>query len=182
MKAHYLKVIAVFGYVVAIYAANWLTSRYEMVHLPGTSLMVTAGTFAAGAALLMRDAVQDTMGKRWVFIGIGAGAAITAVTSPALALASCTAFLIAEFADMAVYTPLRKRGWARAVFTSNAVGAFFDTVIFLAIAGFPVTIAAVSGQMIGKVFWVTAIPVLVVVGGRYVRDAVSRKSLKPSNT
>lgn len=104
---------ALTAYILAIVAANWLTTHYGLVHTaPG--LVTTAGTYAAGAALLLRDIVQDTLGWRWVLAGIATGAVLTAATSPALALASATAFLLAELLDTAVYTPLRARGWARA--------------------------------------------------------------------
>ncbi|MEV6146361.1 VUT family protein [Streptomyces sp. NPDC051992] len=167
---------ALTGYAGTIVAANYLTSRYGMVHVaPG--LMVTAGTFAAGAALLMRDAVQDTLGRWWVLAGIATGGALTWATSPTLAAASTAAFLFAELADMAVYTPLRSRGWARAVFASNTVGAIVDTLLFLWLAGFPITAAAVSGQLVGKLAWATALPVLAVLTIRQVRRAVPRHSL-----
>lgn len=116
---------ALTAYITAIVAANWLTTHYGLVHV-GPGLITTAGTFAAGAALLLRDVVQDAAGRVWVLAGIGSGAALTWATSPALAVASATAFLIAECADMAVYTPLRDKGWARAVLASNTVGAIVD--------------------------------------------------------
>lgn len=153
---------ALTGYVGAIAAANWLTARYGMVPV-GLGLAVTAGTFAAGAALLLRDTVQDTLGRRWVLAGITAGAALTWATSPALAVASTAAFLAAELADMGVYTPLRSRGWARAVLASNTVGAIVDTLLFLLLAGFPITAATVGGQLVGKLAWATVLPVLAVV-------------------
>lgn len=167
---------ALAAYITAIVAANWLTTRYGLIHV-GPGLMTTAGTFAAGAALLLRDVVQDTAGRVWVLAGIAAGAALTWATSPALAVASATAFLIAECADMAVYTPLRNRGWARAVLASNTVGAIVDTLLFLALAGFPVTVATVGGQMVGKLAWATALPVAAVLAVRQVRRAVPRHSL-----
>ena len=167
---------ALTAYIAAIVAANWLTTRYGLVHV-GPGLMTTAGTFAAGAALLLRDVVQDTAGRAWVLGGIAAGAALTWATSPALAVASATAFLIAECADMAVYTPLRDRGWARAVLASNTVGAIVDTLLFLTLAGFPVTVATVGGQLVGKLAWATALPVAAVLTVRQVRRAVPRHSL-----
>lgn len=169
-------VIALTAYITAIVAANWLTSRYGLVPVaPG--LITTAGTYAAGAALLLRDVVQDTAGWRWVLAGITAGAALTAITSPSLAVASTVAFLLAELLDMAVYTPLRERGWARAALLSGIVGAVVDTYTFLAIAGFPITTQTVSGQLVGKVLWATALPVLVILTARMVRRAVPRHSL-----
>jgi hypothetical protein len=58
-------VIALTAYIAAIVAANWLTTRYGIVPT-GFGYATTAGTYAAGAALLLRDVVQDTCGWRWV--------------------------------------------------------------------------------------------------------------------
>jgi uncharacterized PurR-regulated membrane protein YhhQ (DUF165 family) len=171
-------VAALAAYIAAIFAANWLTSRFEQVPLPGTTLDVTAGTYAAGAALLLRDAVQEACGARWVFAGIAAGAILTAATSPALALASTVAFVVAEVLDTAVYTPLREHGWALAALVSGCVGALADTVAFLAIAGFPLTAASVVGQLVGKIVWATALPVASFLALRQVhRAAVSRDAV-----
>jgi len=168
---------ALTAYAGAITAANWLTAHYGMVPV-GLGLVTTAGTFAAGAALLLRDTVQDTLGRGWVVAGISAGAALTAITSPVLALASTAAFLAAELADMGVYTPLRNRGWARAVLASNTAGAIVDTLLFLLLAGFPITTATVGGQLIGKLAWATMLPVLAVVTVRRWRRAVPRHTVR----
>lgn len=173
---HLAGTAAITAYAGSIVAANYLTTRYGMVHV-GFGLITTAGTFAAGAALLMRDVVQDTLGRWWVLAGIAAGGALTWATSPALAIASTTAFLVAELADMAVYTPLRDLGWAKAVLASNAVGAIIDTLLFLLLAGFPITAATVGGQLVGKLAWATALPVAAVLTVRQVRRAVPRHSL-----
>ena len=165
---------ALTAYAGAITAANWLTAHYGMVPV-GLGLVTTAGTFAAGAALLLRDTVQDTLGRRWVLAGIGLGAGLTYLTSPALAIASASAFLAAELADMAVYTPLRRRGWARAVLASGVAGAVVDTLLFLVLAGFPVTVATVGGQLVGKLVWATLLPVAAVVAvRRWRRGPVAR--------
>lgn len=166
-------IAALTAYITAIVAANWLTTRYGLVPV-GFGLITTAGTYAAGAALLLRDAVQDALGWRWVIAGIGAGAALTWFTSPALAVASTVAFLLAELLDTAVYTPLRNHGWARAALASGIVGAIADTYAFLALAGFPITAQTVGGQLVGKALWATAVPVLLVVAIRQVRRAVHR--------
>jgi uncharacterized PurR-regulated membrane protein YhhQ (DUF165 family) len=160
--------IALTTYALTITAANWLTTRYGLVPV-GFGLITTAGTYAAGAALLLRDVVQDLCDWRWVLAGIAAGAALTAVTSPALAVASTVAFLLAELLDMAVYTPLRDRGWARAALLSGIVGAIVDTYAFLALAGFPITAQTVGGQLVGKTLWATLLPVTVIVAARMVR-------------
>ena len=165
------------AYAGAITAANWLTSQYGMVPV-GPGLVTTAGTFAAGAALLLRDAVQDTLGRGWVLAGIATGAALTAATSPALAFASATAFLAAEVADMGVYTPLRTHGWARAALASGVIGALVDTFLFLHLAGFPITTATVGGQLLGKIAWATLLPVLLVITVRGWRRALPRHTVR----
>lgn len=155
-------------YVGVIVAANYLTEHYGMVAV-GFGLAATAGTYAAGAALLLRDVVQDALGRVAVVVGILVGAGLTYLISPALATASAVAFLLAELADMAIYTPLRRKGWARAVLASNCVGAVVDTYVFLHIAGFPITSEGVGGQLVGKLLWATLLPVAVVLTVAKVR-------------
>lgn len=174
-----LRSLAAFAaYAFSIAMANWLTTRYGLVPVaPG--LTVTAGTYAAGSALLARDLVQDSAGRGAVLVGIATGAAITALTSPALAVASGVAFLAAELVDMVAYTPLRRRGWARAVIASNVAGAIMDTVVFLLLAGFPLTMQSLAGQLIGKVAWATLFPVLAVILAQRVSRAIPRNAIRP---
>ena len=177
-RKHLLAAAALAAYVAAIVAANWLTVTYGAVWvLPG--LMATAGTYAAGLALGTRDVLQDAGGRRLVFVAIAAGAALSWVlSSPQLAVASGAAFAVAELADMLVYTPLRAKGWARAVIASNVVGAIVDTFVFLSLAGFPVNGQSVSGQLVGKILWATLVPVAAVAlirGGK--RRALLREPI-----
>jgi uncharacterized PurR-regulated membrane protein YhhQ (DUF165 family) len=72
-----------------------------------------------------------------------------------IALASAVAFVLAELVDLAVYAPLRRRQWHTAVLASNAAGAVVDTFVFLLIAGFPLTVATVGGQLLVKAVWVS---------------------------
>lgn len=170
---------AICGYVLAVVAANWLTARYGFVSV-GFGLMTAAGTYAAGLALLARDVVQDTAGRLAVLLAIAAGALLSVwLSTPQLAVASGVAFLLAECCDMAVYTPLRERGWARAVLVSNLIGAVVDTVVFLWLAGFPIRSAA-PGQLVGKILWATALPVAAVVAWRWGvrRRVVLRESMQ----
>lgn len=157
-------IAAAVGLLACILAANFVTSRYGMVPV-GFGLMATAGTYFAGVTFVLRDAVQDAVGKTWTLGMIAAGAAFSfLLADPFIALASAVAFLLAEVADLAVYTPLRKRGYIRAAVASNVVGSFVDTIAFLTIAGFPMQ-DALAGQMIGKLV-VTAVAVAVVVAFR----------------
>lgn len=146
-------------YAGAIVAANVVTAQFGMVPI-GFGLTATAGTIFAGAALMMRNTIQDRYGRLRVVLAILAGAALSAITSPQLAFASAVAFGVAELADMAIYTPLRRKGWLRAVLPASLVGAVLDTVVFLSLAGFPV-MGNLAGQVIGKYAAVLATVVVV---------------------
>lgn len=159
------------AFIGCILAANVITTHLGMIPV-GFGLMATAGTYFAGATFILRDALQDVAGKRWTLAVIGLGAALSLLVSdPFIALASAVAFSLSELADLAVYTPLRKRGYIRAAVASNIVGAFIDTIIFLTIAGFPILVA-LPGQMVGKVA-VTAAAVAIVVAVRAARKPVA---------
>ncbi|MER7497063.1 VUT family protein [Streptomyces pharetrae] len=167
MTALHRAVLAIIGYVTALVAANWATSHYGLIPV-GFGQTATAGTVAAGGALMMRNVVQDQLGRYAVVIAVLLGSLLSALTSvPAVALASGCAVLISELADTAVYTPLRKRGWVRAVIPATLLGAVLDTVVFLHLAGLPVW-PQVPGQLVGKA-WAVALPVTVVLAVRAVR-------------
>lgn len=167
------RLTAAVGFLACILAANYVTTRYGMVPV-GFGLVATAGTYFAGLSFVIRDSLQDAAGKRWTLAVIAIGAALSfLVADPFIALASAVAFGISEVVDLAIYTPLRRRGYVRAAVASNVAGSFVDTIAFLAIAGFPIW-AALPGQMVGKVA-VTLVAVLIVAG---VRLAVPRKSVR----
>jgi len=137
-------------YIGTIVIANWMTATLGLVPI-GFSLMVTAGTFAAGFALIARDWVQVSSGRRVVLAAIVAGALISAATSSrAIAVASGIAFLVSELVDLGVFTPIRPHSLPWAVLASSVVSAPVDTVLFLYLAGFGVTWQAVLGQFIVK--------------------------------
>lgn len=157
------------GFIATILAANYVTTEYGMVPV-GFGLVATAGTYFAGLAFVLRDVVQDTAGRRSVACWIAAGACLSyLISDPFIATASAVAFLLSEGADFAIYTPLRKRGYIRAAVASNAVGTVVDTVIFLAIAGFPLW-RSFPGQVVGKML-VTGTAVALVVSVRLARSA-----------
>lgn len=160
--------------ITSIALANWLTSHFGQVPA-GFGLLVTAGTYTAGLALAFRDVLHETGGIRWVLPTIAVGCAVSlALGDGRIAVASAVAFLAAELADLAVYAPLRRRRWRTAVVASNGVGAVVDSLLFLTIAGFPLTWTGVGGQLLVKAVWVTAGFLLVA---EVVRRAVPRERL-----
>ena len=165
-----LSIAAAAAFLACIVAANYVTTEYGMAPV-GFGLVATAGTYLAGLTFVLRDTVQDGLGKAATIGLIATGAALSyLVSDPFIALASGVAFLASELADLAVYTPLRSRGYIRAAVASNIVGAFVDTVLFLWVAGFPIG-DAIAGQMVGKAA-VTLVVVLAVASVR-VRRAVA---------
>lgn len=144
-------IAAALAYIGCIFLANWLITNVGIVPV-GFGLMAPAGVFAVGATFTFRDVTQAHLGRWPVVVAIAIGAALSALLSPALALASGTAFLVSELADLAVYTPLRDRNWLAAVGLSNTVGTVLDSVIFLWLAFG--SLAFLPGQVVGK-SWVT---------------------------
>jgi hypothetical protein len=130
--------------------ANVATAHLGLVSI-GLGLSVTAGTFMAGSALILRDALHELLGPfrtYGVIVVAALGAALTA--GPTLAVASSVAFAASELVDAAVYTALRPGSRAFAVLGSGAAGLAVDTVAFLALAGFPLTAKTLAGQFLVK--------------------------------
>lgn len=148
------KILPAAALLAAVVLANVVTSFYGLIPA-GFGLQVTAGTYLAGLALAFRDLLHDTGGVRWVLAAVAAGCVLSFLLGDGrIAVASAVAFLLAELVDMAVYAPLRRRHWRTAVAASGAVGAVVDTLVFLTIAGFPITAGLVGGQLLVKAVWV----------------------------
>ena len=146
-------------YILTIPAANWLIGNFGTVCIsqgpclipvfPG--VMAPSGVLMIGAALLLRNLVQRRFGPL-VSIGcIMGGASLSFfVAIPVLAVASGAAFLLSEFADFAVYTPLARRRFALAVLASCIIGAIVDSGLFLWLAFG--SLEHLTGQVIGKAY------------------------------
>lgn len=168
--------VSLTAYIAAIVTANYVTEHLGLITV-GFGLMVTAGTYAAGFALLARDFIQRHGGIPWALAAIALSGALSwFLATPALAVASTIAFLGAELVDLAVFTPIRRRGFVRAAVASNIVSAPVDTVLFLSIAGFPLTWETLTGQFVGKVLWATLIPLAIYAIARHavLRESVNR--------
>lgn len=153
-----------------IVASNALTEHFGMVFG-----LATAGTFTAGLSFGVRDVLREVAGLRWAIVCIVCGAAIAAVlTSPALAIASAVAFLLAELVDTAVYEPLRRSGRLKAAAASQVPAGLLDSVVFLWIAPFAVWPAAGTQTLIK---WAVVLIPLLILG---VFRAVLRDRVRPA--
>lgn len=156
--------ICLVAYILTILGANWAISTFGLVPV-GFGLLAPAGVYFAGLAFTLRDLTQERLGKGWTVGAILIGAALSALLSPQLALASGGAFLLSELADLAVYTPLRRRNWLGAVALSNTVGLTLDSALFLWLAFG--SLAFLPGQIVGKGYMtILAVVVLYVVRRR----------------
>jgi len=144
-------------FLACIPLANWLIGNVGTVCVPNgpclipvaPGLMAPSGVLMIGAALVLRDIVQRTLGIPWALAAIAIGAFLSlAIAPPALVLASGVAFLISELADFAVYTPLQRRRLLLAVIASSLVGLVVDSVVFLSLAFG--SLDYLAGQVVGK--------------------------------
>lgn len=162
------------GFAASIPAANWMIYHVGTVCppdgpclipvLPG--VMAPSGVLMVGLALVLRDLVQRRLGLAWAIGAILGGAAVSALLAPpALVLASASAFLLSEFADLAVYTPLQRRRLLVAVAASGLVGLAVDSLVFLSIAFG--SLDFLVGQVVGKAWMLLlAMPFVWLVRAR----------------
>src|SRR6187551_3298684 len=104
-------------------AANWLILNVGTVCTPNgpclipvaPNLMAPSGVLMVGAALVLRDLLQRRLGLGAAVAAILIGAGISGLIAPlSLVTASAVAYLLSEFADLAVYTPLHERRFVAA--------------------------------------------------------------------
>jgi queuosine precursor transporter len=160
-RGHDEGIVFVALFALTIPAANWLIGHAGTVCQPAgpclipvaPGLMAPSGVTMAGAALVLRDLVQRRLGAAASSLAILAGAILSAsLAPPALVVASAAAFLLSEFADLAVYTPLVRRGLIVAVVASSVAGLVVDSVVFLWLAFG--SLDFLLGQIVGKAWMV----------------------------
>src|SRR5215471_872398 len=168
-------------FCLTIPAANWMIGHVGTVCIANgpclvpvaPNLMAPSGVLMVGAALVLRDLVQRRLGVEFGLGAIIVGAAISAGLAPAsLVLASAVAFLLSEFADFAVYTPLARRRLVLAVVASSLAGLIVDSIVFLWLAFG--SLEFLPGQIIGKL-WMVLIAVPLVA---YLRRRDDRLALR----
>ena len=170
-------------FCLTIPAANWMIGHVGtacMVKGPcvlpvAPGIMAPSGVLMVGAALVLRDLVQRRLGAAFGIGAILAGAVLSAAIAPrALVIASTAAFLLSEFADFAVYTPLARRRLVLAVLASSVVGLVIDSIVFLWLAFG--SLGFLEGQIIGKACMVLlALPLIA-----YMRRRDERLGLTPA--
>ncbi|MBF9235124.1 VUT family protein [Microvirga sp. BT350] len=171
------------AFAACIPAANWFIGHVGTVCPPNSpcllpvapGILAPSGVLMVGLALVLRDLVQRRLGKAWALGAVLVGAVLSALLAPpALVVASGLAFLVSEFADFAVYTPLQRRGLVLAVVASSAMGLVVDSILFLWLAFG--NLSFLIGQVLGKSWMVLlALPVIWLL-----RERDARIGLQPA--
>jgi len=170
-------------FALTIPAANWLIGNVGTACVaqgpclipvaPG--LMAPSGVTMVGIALVLRDLVQRRLGAAISALAVVVGSGLSALYAPAsLVIASAAAFLLSEFADLAVYTPLARRRLITAVIASSCAGLVVDSIVFLWLAFG--SLDFIAGQVIGKA-WMVVLSIPLVA---WLRRRDERLGIMPA--
>ena len=145
--------ILALAFAATVLAANFTLKKFGFVSV-GFGLTAPAGVFFAGLGFTLRDLLHEQGGRKWVLGAITVGAILSWWIDPVFALASATAFPVAELVDYSIYVPLRRKSWLGAVTVSNIGGLTVDSVLFLYMAFG--SLAFIEGQLLGKAYMTLA--------------------------
>ncbi|MEM9145163.1 MAG: VUT family protein [Pseudomonadota bacterium] len=103
---------------------------------------LTWGAFTYPLAFLVTDLANRWLGRAGAQRVVLAGFALAVVLSivlatPRIAIASGTAFLVAQMLDVAIFHRLRAGSWWRAPLVSSLIGSALDTALFFTLAFAP---------------------------------------------
>ena len=122
----------------AVVAVSNVLVQYPFAHF-GLGEILTWGAFTYPVAFLVNDLTNRRFGvaaaRRVVLAGFVLAVALSVwLATPRIAIASGSAFLVAQLLDTAVFDRLRRMAWWRAPLVSTLLGSAIDTVIFFGIA------------------------------------------------
>ena len=133
--------VAVIAMVAVVAASNFLVQFPVQAQLGGINLadLLTWGAFTYPVAFLVTDLTNRQFGPSGARMVVVAGVAAAVVlsvwlASPRIAIASGSAFLLAQLLDIAIFDRLRLSAWWRAPLISSVVGSVLDTVLFFSLA------------------------------------------------
>jgi queuosine precursor transporter len=137
--------LAVAAMVAVVTASNILVQFPVQADLGSIHLgdILTWGAFTYPFAFLVSDLTNRYDGPRRaravVLVGFAVALCLSAyLSTPRIAIASATAFLIGQLLDIAVFSRLRNRFWLVPPLSASLLGSLIDTAIFFSIAFAPV--------------------------------------------
>lgn len=129
--------LAVFAMCATVLAANILV---QFPFTPfGLEDYLTFGAFTYPFTFLVNDLTNRRLGlvrtRQVIYAGFALALALSALfATPRIALASGTAFIVAQLLDATVFNTLRQRAWWLPPFLSGVVSSAIDTVVFFSLA------------------------------------------------
>lgn len=162
--------IAIFvaAMAVVVVLSNVLVQYPVQASVGGLNLaeLLTWGAFTYPLAFLVTDITNRTFGAAKARIVVLAGFAVAVALSiwlatPRIAIASGTAFLVAQLVDVSVFDRLRSANWWRAPLVSSVIGSVLDTVLFFSLAFASFFAFLGEGSLIDPVPLLGVLPVTV---------------------
>lgn len=133
--------LAILAMAAIVAASNFLVQFPVQAQWGGVNLadILTWGAFTYPVAFLVTDLTNRYFGPNGARIIVLAGFAVAVVWSiflatPRIAMASGSAFLVAQFLDVSIFNRLRAGRWWQAPLASSLVGSVLDTLIFFGLA------------------------------------------------
>lgn len=134
-------VIAIAAMTAVVLASNILVQYPIQARLGPLDLadLLTWGAFTYPIAFLVTDLTNRRYGpaaaRMVVFAGFTVALALSVVlATPRIAIASGSAFLVAQLLDVTIFDRLRRGAWWRAPLVSSVIGSLVDTILFFGIA------------------------------------------------
>lgn len=147
-----------------VIASNYLVQYPVFLSIGALKLddLLTWGAFTYPVAFLVTDLSNRKFGPRRARVVVFTGFVFAVFLSwylatPRIAIASGTAFLVAQLLDVSIFDRLRHASWWRAPLVSSFLGSIIDTLIFFSLAfaaafsvigpndGFAIEVAPLAG-------------------------------------
>jgi uncharacterized PurR-regulated membrane protein YhhQ (DUF165 family) len=133
--------IAILAMAIVVVASNYLV-QFPVEHIVGGINLadtLTWGAFTYPVAFLVTDLTNRRFGPAAARKVVIAGFLIAVVLSvwlatPRIAIASGSAFLVAQLLDVTIFDRLRRSTWWKAPVVSSLIGSVVDTILFFGIA------------------------------------------------
>jgi len=136
--------VAIAAMVAVVAASNFLVQFPVNAMIGGVNLgdILTWGAFTYPVAFLVTDLSNRAFGPQRTRLVVIAGFAVAVVLSvwlatPRIAIASGSAFLVAQLLDVSIFHRLRNGAWWQAPMFSSVISSALDTVLFFSLAMAP---------------------------------------------
>ncbi len=133
--------LAIMAMTAVVVASNYLVQFPVQGMLGAVNLadLLTWGAFTYPVAFLVTDLINRQFGpaaaRKVVYVGFAVAVVLSVVlATPRIAIASGSAFLLAQLLDVTVFDRLRDGRWWKAPVVSSTLGTMFDTALFFSLA------------------------------------------------